>query len=79
MEESFKLPVSHKGEVIEVPVTLRVTGYSPRFIALIGTLEVTIEKDEEGAYRALHGNSDGPPIDKDLVSGIVEKLQLVFG
>lgn len=78
MEESFSLPVSYKGEDIEVPVVLRVTGYSPRFIAMVNGIEITIEKDEEGRYRAIQSNSETHPIDKELLSAVVDNIESIF-
>jgi hypothetical protein len=76
MEELFSLPVSYKGKEIEVQVVLRVTGYSPRFIALINAIEVTIEKDEEGLFRALN-YSEGTikDIDQGLLLATVQEFR----
>ena len=80
MEEAFKLPVEFNGQVQAIDVTLRVTGYSPRFIASVNGEEVIIEKDEEGNYRAiqLDPHTSGQ-LDTDLVVAIVTSIQQVFG
>jgi hypothetical protein len=80
MEESFKLPVLWNGREQEIDVTLRVTGFSPRFIASVNGAEVTIEKDEEGSYRAIQFNQDVSAIkDRDLIAAIVNTIQEAFG
>ncbi len=80
MEEAFRLPVEFNGQVQEIDVTLRVTGFSPRFIASVNGEEVIIEKDEEGSYRAIQFDPQASgQLDKDLVAAIVTSIQQVFG
>jgi len=53
MNEPFNLPVTYKGEELELKARFERWGYTHRFVVLFGETTVTFEPDDEGNYRAL--------------------------
>jgi hypothetical protein len=52
MEESFTITVLHQGVEKEMEGRLRISAYTHQFLFTIGDVEVVLEKDDEGNFRA---------------------------
>jgi len=80
MEETFTLSVDYGGKEINLPCRLQIQGYTHRFIARVNDTELSIEKDEEGNYRAIAVSQQGVSnMDAAFVQAIVATIQNTFG
>lgn len=70
MDELF-LPVSYKGQELELPVKMYPYGYTFRMDVFIGEVVVIFEPDEEGSYRALADTA----VDVRLLQAIAAALE----
>jgi len=82
MEESFTLPVLHKGEETLVDFTFRRLGYTYKISAYIGGQEIFFEPDEEGSFRATlvdpNGRQEQEKIDRAYIQAMIQKLTEEF-
>jgi hypothetical protein len=67
-------------QTVEIPVTIRDTvqawQYGLRFLVDIDGVEVILERDDVGEFRAiLPEGFTGKPPDKEMIGGIIDVLQ----
>lgn len=75
MEESFTLPVLHKGKEILVDFTFRRLGYTYKISTYIGDQELLFEPDEEGSFRATLADPHGQDsVDRAYIQAMIGKL-----
>lgn len=74
MEHYFELPVTYKGELLQLKGRLVTFAYSYKFYIVVSGRELVFEKDDEGKYRVV---SDGntSQIDPHLMEAIVSMLE----
>jgi hypothetical protein len=73
MQETIEIPVTYKGKELTLKAhTVRV-GYVHHIIVDVDGTNITIERDEEGNYRAL--GDVGNKVDVELVKAIVGVLE----
>lgn len=75
MNDPFIIPISYKGEEIEVSARFIRTGYTEQYHVNIQNTPLIIEFDEEREFRVI--NPDGHPdsrIDKELLQELVDTI-----
>jgi hypothetical protein len=73
MQETIEIPVSYKGQELIFKAHTVKFGYVHHIVIDVNGTNITIERDEEGNYRAL-GDVDSK-VDVELVKAIVEVLE----
>jgi hypothetical protein len=76
LEQTVEIPVTVRG--IELLFTARVQAwrYGMRFLVDIDGVEVVLERDDAGEFRAiLPEGFTGKPPDKEMIGGIIDVLQ----
>ncbi|WP_462264401.1 hypothetical protein [Mucilaginibacter sp.] len=83
MDDEFLLPVSFKGEALELETRLLPWGYTYRFEVQVNGLPVQFEPDEERNYRALvapeQAEGKGSKLSVALLQAIAEGLSKLHG
>lgn len=76
MEQTVEIPVEINGEERVFPARVQVWQYGHRFLVDVYGVEVTLERDDSGEFRAIlpEGFSGKAP-DKKVVTAIIEVLQ----
>jgi hypothetical protein len=75
MSEPFIIPLSFKGQIIEVPVKLVRIGYFEQFHVNIENTPLIIEFDEERELRVINPeNGTSSYIDKDLLEELITTI-----
>lgn len=81
MEESFQLPVVFQGQTVIMNGTLKLIGYSFRFIFTIDGSEIHFEQDNNGEFRAIMHNETTlkKEFDVSFLKSIAKALHTSFG
>jgi len=76
MEQTVEIPVEISGVERTFIAQVQVWRYGLRFLVNVDGVEVTLERDDAGEFRALlpEGFSGKPPA-KDVIAAIIEVLQ----
>lgn len=76
MEQTVEIPVEIRGEERVFLAKVQAWSYGHRFLVDIDGVEVTLERDDAGEFRAIlpEGFSGKIP-DKQLIGAIIEVLQ----
>jgi hypothetical protein len=76
MEQAIEIPVEIRGEEQVFSARVQAWQYGQRFLVDVDGVEVTLERDDSGEFRAIlpEGFSGKTP-DKEVVSAIIEVLQ----
>jgi len=81
MPESFTLNFLYKGVPQEIVCTLRVSAFTYQFLCEIGSIEMILEKDDEGNLRAMEAdpflNKSQKP-DPALVRTMMDELENIL-
>jgi hypothetical protein len=56
MPEAFTLNFMYKGSPQSIECTLRISAYTYQFLCTIDGIEMILEKDDEGNFRAMESN-----------------------
>jgi hypothetical protein len=79
MDEPFEIPLTYKGKEYSIDAQLRQVGYIHRFIVVVEGVELWIERDEEGAFRAIvppeTPEKEAGKLDKGMVEAIIETIE----
>ncbi|XZF12894.1 hypothetical protein ACTHGU_13995 [Chitinophagaceae bacterium MMS25-I14] len=75
MEQQFWLPIHYRGQDVELPMRLSISGYIYRFIISLPDAELTVERDEEGNLRLLADQAAATTVDKALTEAIINSLK----
>lgn len=83
MDDVFLLPVTYKGEELELETQLRPWGYTYRFEVQVNGVPVQFEPDEERNYRALIApeqvEAKGSQLSIELLQAIALQLAALHG
>lgn len=76
MEQTVEIPVEIRGEERVFLAKVQAWRYGHRFLVDVDGVEVTLERDDAGEFRAIlpEGFSGKSP-DKEVVGAIIEVLQ----
>ena len=75
-EHTFDLPVEYGGKELIFTGEVLQVGYVHKIVIDVNGHEISLEKDDEGKYRALLTNIESEnKIDKELVKAIVESVE----
>jgi hypothetical protein len=81
MTDEFDLIIDYRGEQKHFPARLLLQGYTHKFKVIIDNKEVSLERDEEGSYRALlrprQDEIEFGKIDRNLLRAIQEKIESI--
>jgi hypothetical protein len=81
MPESFTLSFLYKGIPQEIVCTLRVSKFKYQFLCTIGNIEMILEKDDEGNFRAIESdpfsNKNQKP-DPSLIRAMMNELERIL-
>ena len=74
---TLELPVIYKNKEPSFKAHVVRFGYVNHIVVDLGGSQITIERDEEGSYRALGDTEkiEGPKVDVDLIKAVVSVLQ----
>ena len=75
--DALEIPVNHKGKSLSLKACVARFGYINHIVVDLFGIPVTIERDEEGNYRAL-GDAEklkDSKVDVDLVKAVIEVLR----
>lgn len=76
MGEIVEIPVTIRGEERVFPAEVQVWRYGVRFLVDVDGVPVTLERDDEGNFRALLPEDfAGKPPEKTLIAALIEVLQ----
>jgi hypothetical protein len=76
MEHFFELPVTYKGEELNLKGRLVTFGYTYKFYVVLNGEEYIFERDDEHQYRMLSvENNVNKPIDKELIELVIRALE----
>ena len=76
MEQTVEIPVTVRGTDRLFTARLQAWRYGLRFLVDIDGVEVVLERDDAGEFRAiLPEGSTGKPPDKEMIAGIIDVLQ----
>lgn len=80
MEEEFKLPLTFKGQEMELDCVFRKLGYTYKISVTVSGKEILFEPDEEGSFRAALANihEERSGIDRYLIEAIIKQLTHLF-
>jgi hypothetical protein len=75
--DTFEIPVTYKNEELSFKAHVVRFGYVNHVVVDLGGTQITIERDEEGNYRALGDTEkiEGSKVDVDLIRAVVTVLQ----
>lgn len=80
MQESFDIPVTHRGKDLLLKASVKAFGYTPRIDVEIDGSPIIFEQDEEGKYRAVVSAEEWTTkknIDVELLGLVTEVLDSV--
>ncbi len=75
--DTLEIPVTYKNEELSLKARVVRFGYVNHIIVDLGGTQITIERDEEGNYRAL-GDAEklqSTKVDTELIEAVVNVLQ----
>lgn len=75
--DTFEIPVTYKNKELSFEAHVVRFGYVNHIVVDLNGVQITIEKDEEGNYRAL-GDAEkmhNAKVDVDLIKAIITVLQ----
>jgi hypothetical protein len=75
--DTLEIPVTYKNDELYLKAHIVSFGYVNQVVVDLGGTQITIERDEEGNYRAL-GNTEKVEsfkVDVDLIKAVVMVLQ----
>jgi hypothetical protein len=76
MEQTVEIPVTVRGTDRLFNARVQVWRYGTRFLIDIDGVEVVLERDDAGEFRAiLPDGFSGKPPDKEMIGGIINVLQ----
>lgn len=76
MEQTVEIPVEIGGQERIFPARVQAWRYGHRFLVDVDGVEVTLERDDAGEFRAILPNGfSGKAPDKEVVTAIIEVLQ----
>jgi hypothetical protein len=76
MEQTVEVPVEIRGEERVFSAKVQAWRYGQRFLVDVDGVEVTLERDDAGEFRAiLPDGFSGKAPDKEVVGAIIEVLQ----
>ena len=79
MEEQFEIPVTYQGKELQFNAQLLQVGYVHKILVDVKGQPVSIEKDDEGNYRAVLADiTSENKIDKSLIKAIVESIKEIL-
>jgi hypothetical protein len=72
----IEIPVTIRGEERSFPAQVQAWRYGMRFLVDVDGVEMTLERDDAGEFRALlpEGFTSKPP-DREVIAAIIEVLQ----
>lgn len=75
--DTLEIPVTYKNEELSLKAHVVRLGYVNHVVVDLGGTQITIERDEEGNYRALGDaeKMEGAKVDVDLIKAVVMMLQ----
>jgi len=75
--DTLEIPVTYKNEELSLKAHVVRFGYVNHVVVDLGGTQITIERDEEGNYRALGDaeKMEGAKVDGDLIKAVVMMLQ----
>ncbi len=77
--EAFEISVSYQGKEMVFNAELLQFGYVYKIIIYVNGQQISVEKDDEGNYRAILIDIEAESkIDKDLVRAIVESIDKIL-
>ena len=83
MDDDFLLPVTFKGEELELETRLQPWGYTYRFEVQVNGIPIQFEPDEERNYRALVApeqiEAKGSKLNIELLQAIALQLAALHG
>jgi hypothetical protein len=76
MEQTVEIPVTVRGTERLFTARVQAWQYGMRFLVDIEGVELVLERDDAGEFRAIlpEGFTDKPP-DKEILGGIIDVLQ----
>jgi hypothetical protein len=76
MEQTVEIPVEIRGEERVFLAKVQAWRYGHRFLVDVDGVEVTLERDDAGEFRAIVPDGfAGEPPDRDVIGAIIEALQ----
>lgn len=76
MEQTVEIPITVRGTEWLFTARVQVWRYGMRFLVDIDGVEVVLERDDSGEFRALLPEGfTGKPPDKEMIGGIIDVLQ----
>lgn len=76
MDNRFEIPVTYAGKELEFTAELLQFGYIHKILVDVNGHMVSVEKDDEGNYRAILVDLESEnKVDKKLVKAIVESIE----
>jgi hypothetical protein len=78
MDEPFVIELNYKGAPRAFEARLQVFGYSHRFHVDVDGIEVMLERDEEGAFRAILPQVNDRLPETALLQAIVEAIERIL-
>jgi hypothetical protein len=76
LEQTVEIPVTVRGTERLFTARVQAWRYGMRFLVDIDGVEVVLERDDAGEFRAiLPEGSAGKPPDKAIIAGIIDVLQ----
>lgn len=75
--DTLEIPVTYKNEELSLKAHVVRFSYVNHVVVDLGGTQITIERDEEGNYRALGDTEkvEGSKVDVDLIKAIITVLQ----
>ena len=76
MEQTVEIPVDIRGVERSFTARIQAWQYGLRFLVDVDSVEVTLERDDGGAFRAIlpEGHTGKAP-DKEVIAAIIEVLE----
>lgn len=75
--DTLEIPVNYKNEELSLKAHVVRFGYINHIVVDLNGTPITIERDEEGNYRALGDTEkmEGSKVDVDLIKAVITVLQ----
>lgn len=75
--DTLEIPVTYKNKELSLKAHVVRFGYVNHIVVDLSGTQITIERDEEGNYRALGDTEkmEGSKVDVDLIKAVVTVLQ----
>ena len=81
MLEAFTVQFDYKNKPREIDCVLRVSRYTYQFLCTVDDVEMILEKDDEGSFRALEANPasnrHGKP-DPGLIRELIKEMERIL-